>query len=171
MSEIGTYLKQHEQNVIPLYKDYNVKYWELSLAGNNQELERALVAAKERYLRVYNNREEFRQLQEWKAASNALTPEETRQFKLVYDSFIPNQIEEAILREIVEKETQIENLFNTFRADFEYNYMWYSFTHQKTNKKDIDLGKLFLIIYYYYNTFNNEYILSQIKIIPHYQIS
>ena len=123
MSEIGTYLKQHEQNVIPLYKDYNVKYWELSLAGNNQELERALVAAKERYLRVYNNREEFRQLQEWKAASNALTPEETRQFKLVYDSFIPNQIEEAILREIVEKETQIENLFNTFRADFEYNYM------------------------------------------------
>ena len=39
--------------------------------------------------------------------------------KLIYDAFVPNQIEEDVLRGIVERETQIENLFNTFRANFE----------------------------------------------------
>ena len=46
-------------------------------------------------------------------------PLEARQFKLIYDSFVPNQIEPEVLQDIVERETQIENLFNTFRADFE----------------------------------------------------
>jgi peptidyl-dipeptidase A len=118
MREISRYIKHHEQTIVPLYKDYNLKYWDLSLAGS-EEGERALVAAKQRYLGVYNNRQEFHQLQQWKAASRSLPPDETRQFKLIYDAFVPNQIEEDVLKEIVEKETHIENLFNTFRADFE----------------------------------------------------
>ena len=118
MREISSYIKRHEQTIVPLYKEYNLKYWDLSLAGN-EAAEQALVAAKQRYLRVYNNREEFRQLQEWRNASRALPPEEARQYKLIYDAFVPNQIDEEVLKEIVEKETHIENLFNTFRADFD----------------------------------------------------
>jgi len=118
MSEIIDYIRNHEKTIIPLSKDYGLKVWELSLAGT-EELEKALVAAKERYLKVYSNREEFRQLQEWKKGNPALSGVDARQFKLIYDSFVPNQIEESVLHEIVERETQIENLFNTFRADFE----------------------------------------------------
>src|SRR5688572_20458276 len=118
MREISNYIRHHEQTIVPLYKDYSLKFWDLSLAGN-EEREKALVASKERYLRVYNNRDEFKQLQEWNAASAALPPDEARQFKLIYDSFVPHQIDEEVLRDIVERETQIENLFNKFRADYE----------------------------------------------------
>lgn len=118
MQEISRYIREHEQTVVPLYKDYNLRYWDLALTGSD-ESERALVEAKQRYLQVYNNRQEFRQLQGWRAAANSLPPDDARQFKLIYDSFVPNQIEPEVLKEIVEKETQIENLFNTFRAEFE----------------------------------------------------
>jgi peptidyl-dipeptidase A len=116
--EIAAFIKQHEQSIIPLYRDYGLKFWELSTNGN-VEREKALVESKERYLRVYSNKEEFKQLREWRSAAAALPKIEARQFKLIYDTYVPNQIDEGILRDIVERETEIENQFNTFRADFE----------------------------------------------------
>ena len=117
-AEISNYIREHEATVKPLHKDYSLRVWELSLSGNDA-LEKALVAAKERYLKVYNNREEFKKVREWKSSGAQLNAVEARQLKLIHDSFVPNQIEEDVLRDIVERETQIENFFNTFRADFE----------------------------------------------------
>jgi peptidyl-dipeptidase A len=118
MSEISSYITAHTAIIAPLQKDYSLKIWDLSLSGN-EELEKALVAAKERYLRVYNNRDEFKQIREWKSAHIPLDELEARQLRLIHDAFVPNQIEPDVLRDIIERETQIENFFNTFRAEFE----------------------------------------------------
>jgi peptidyl-dipeptidase A len=117
-SEITNYIKHHEATIAPLYKDYSLKFWDLSLTGK-EEQEKALVQAKERYLTVYANRDEFRQVKQWQSSAANLDPVEARQLKVIHDTFVPHQIEEEVLREIVERETQIENLFNTFRANFE----------------------------------------------------
>src|SRR5262249_43767743 len=117
-AEIIDFIRQHEATVAPLYKDYSLKFWTLSLSGNADN-ETALVAAKEKYLKVYNNREDFQKLRSWKASGVHVEPVQDRELKLIHDSFVPNQIEESVLRDIVERETQIENVFNTFRADFE----------------------------------------------------
>jgi peptidyl-dipeptidase A len=119
IAELSAYVQRHEAAIAPLYKDYGLKSWNLSLAGTNTQFESALVEAKERYLKVYNNKEEFQQLREWKAVAPPLDELTARQFKLIYDAFVPNQIEPDVLRNIVERETQIENLFNTFRSNFE----------------------------------------------------
>ena len=118
-AEVTAYVQQHEAVIAPLLKDYSLKVWNLSLEGTNQKFEEAVVEAKERYLKVYNNREEFEQLKRWKAAGLRLDELTARQFKLIYDGFVPNQIEPDVLRDIVQRETQIENLFNTFRPNFE----------------------------------------------------
>lgn len=117
-AEISNYIQAHERTIVPLHKDYSLKLWELSLNGSDDH-EKALVQAKERYLKVYNNREEFRRLRDWTSSPIGLEPIEARQLKVIHNAFVPNQIEEEVLRDIVERETQIENLFNTFRADFE----------------------------------------------------
>ena len=117
-SEISKYIAGHTAVITPLHKDYSLKFWNLSLSGN-EECEKELVAAKERYLKVYNNREEFKQVREWKASQVPIDELQARQLRLIYDAFVPNQIEPEILRDIIERETQIENLFNTFRAKFE----------------------------------------------------
>src|SRR6059036_1816487 len=117
-SEIIEYIRQHEATIAGLYKDYSEKVWDLSLSGS-EEHEKALVEAKERYLKVYNNREEFEQIRRWKSAAVELDPIAARQLKLIHDNFVPNQISADVLRDIVRRETEIENLFNTFRANFE----------------------------------------------------
>src|SRR6188508_2773162 len=97
--EIGRYIKQHEETIAPLYKEYGAKFWELSLSGN-EEKERALVNAKERYLKVYNNRDEFQQVRQWRRSAEGLDPLQARQLKLIHDNFVPHQIDEKVLREI-----------------------------------------------------------------------
>jgi peptidyl-dipeptidase A len=116
--DIRNYIQQHEATIVPLHKDYGEKYWELSISGS-EEREKALVAAKERYLKVYNNREEFGRIREWIGSGIALDALEQRQLKLIHDAFVPHQIDEDVLRDIVRRETHIENLFNRFRASFE----------------------------------------------------
>jgi len=118
-TEVSDYIRRHEDVIAPLYKDYSLRFWDLSLDGTNQTLEKSLVEAKGRYLKVYNNREEFRQIRAWIDAGIPLDEIQARQLKVIHDAFVPNQIEEEVLRDIVERETQIENSFNTFRANFE----------------------------------------------------
>src|SRR4030095_14568982 len=97
-AEIRSYIQQHNNVIAPLHKDYSLRMWDLSLDGNNEALEKALVSAKERYLKVYNNREAFRRLREWKKAAAHLDEIEARQLKVIHDSFVPNQIDEEVLR-------------------------------------------------------------------------
>jgi len=118
-TEVRGYINYHEGIIAPLHKNYSLKLWDLSLDGNNEALSKALITAKEQYLKVYNNRAEFRQLQAWKATGLQLDDIDARQLKLIFHAFVPNQIEEEVLRDIVERETHIENTFNTFRANFE----------------------------------------------------
>src|SRR5713226_4810294 len=108
-SNIRQYINRLTDIVAPLHKDCSVKFWDLSLTGNH-EMENALVTAKERYLKTYNNRQEFAQIREWISSNPQLDDIETRQLKLIHDAFVPNQIEPGVLRDIVERETHIENL-------------------------------------------------------------
>ena len=114
-ADTHNYIRHHESVIAPLHKEYSLKFWALSLNGTDASLEKDLVTAKERYLKVYNNREEFRQIREWKSQTAGLDEIAARQLKLIHDAFVPNQIPEHVLRDIVERETHIENLFNTFR--------------------------------------------------------
>src|SRR5262245_11478321 len=107
-TEIGNYVQRHETIIAPLHKNYSLKFWDLSLDGTNSAFEKALVEAKERYLKIYNNQDEFRQLRQWKQAGPQLDELTARRFKLIYDAFVPNQIDPEILRDIVQRETHIE---------------------------------------------------------------
>src|SRR5262249_21076676 len=115
---IKEYIGRHTQIIAPLHKDYSLKFWELSLTGDKNS-EKALVEAKEHYLKIYNDNKEFQQIRQWISSNPLLDEIDTRQLKLIHDAFVPNQIQPDVLRDIVERETQIENQFNTFRAKFE----------------------------------------------------
>jgi hypothetical protein len=46
-AEVSAYIRHHESVIAPLHKDYSLKFWNLSLDGTNEALEKDLVAAKE----------------------------------------------------------------------------------------------------------------------------
>jgi hypothetical protein len=84
-TEARDYIRHHNGTIATLHKDYSLRFWDLSLDGANEEFAKAFVAAKERYLTVYNNREDFRRLREWKASRAQLDEVEARQLKLIHD--------------------------------------------------------------------------------------
>src|SRR5690606_5140370 len=112
------FIDNHERTIAPLAKDYNLRFWELSIDGNSQR-ESALIEARQRYVDVYSNREDFRELQNWNQDAVALPELAARQYRLLYDSYVPHQIDPEVLHDLVRRETEIENAFNTFRAEFE----------------------------------------------------
>ena len=63
-SEARAYIQDHTNTIAPLSKEYSLRMWELALDGNNPALEKALVVAKQRYLKIYNNREDFQRIRE-----------------------------------------------------------------------------------------------------------
>src|SRR3954464_3140344 len=97
--EIAAFIKEHEDTIGPLYKDYSLKFWELSRNGDAQR-EKELVESKERYLKVYADKNDFKQLRAWKEAASQLPEIEARQYRLIHDTYVPNQIEENVLRDI-----------------------------------------------------------------------
>lgn len=117
-AEIRTYLQAHEETLRPLAIDYCLKTWSLSNHAT-PEGEQALVAAKEKYLRVFADRRGFARLKDWRREAATTDAIAARQLELIYQNAVPYQIDEAILLDLVERETQIENTFNTFRATFE----------------------------------------------------
>src|SRR5215813_12139549 len=105
--EIAAFIKEHERAVTPLYVDYNKKFWDLS-TNASEEREKAAVEAKQRYLQVYSNKDDFRRLRAWRTTTQELSDLDARQFKLIYDTYVPNQMSDEVLRDIVERETDIE---------------------------------------------------------------
>ena len=64
-NEIAEFLKHHEQTIEPLSIDYASRFWDMSISGTEDNA-KALAESKERYLKVYSNREEFRRLKGWR---------------------------------------------------------------------------------------------------------
>lgn len=119
--EIDEFLRQHEQTTEPLSSDYARRFWDMSINGT-EENAKALAESKERYLKVFSNRADFRRLNAWREAigKGALVdPLTERQIDLLHDSYVPYQMDESVLSDIGGRETAIENVFNTFRPDFE----------------------------------------------------
>ncbi len=119
--EIDEFLRQHEQTTEPLSSDYARRFWDMSINGT-EENAKALAESKERYLKVFSNRADFRRLNAWREAISKgalVDPLTERQIDLLHDSYVPYQMDESVLSDIGGRETAIENVFNTFRPDFE----------------------------------------------------
>ena len=117
--EIGSYVRQHEAVIAPLHKEYSLKFWDLSLDGNNPQVDRRSSKRRSAISRSTTTGTSSSSCVTGRVPDFELDELTARQFKLIYDAFVPNQIEPEVLRDLVQRETQIETLFNTFRARFE----------------------------------------------------
>jgi len=113
-----------DSTIRPLYCEYSRRFWDMSRKGEPGDVE-ALVDAKRQYLSVYNDPETFLKLKAWRddSANLGLDPLTARRLERTYQTFIPYQMRADALTDIVQRETRIENAFNTYRADFEGSHI------------------------------------------------
>jgi peptidyl-dipeptidase A len=96
----------------------NLAYWEFSRTGAKEAEERYSKLSAE-LRRLFSDREAFAELRSLLAAGRKWTPLVRRQLVLLHHAYLPNQLDEATIGELVRREAGLESLFANFRATLE----------------------------------------------------
>jgi len=90
-------------------------YWNLATSGKKEyaeELERAEIE----YKMYLSNRELFGQVKDVvEANAYDLSPLEKRQFKILFNEMLPNQLPREAIENVVKKEVEIESIYANYR--------------------------------------------------------
>jgi len=135
------FIKEYEGKVQPLIKKMNLASWEASVTGNSEKYKEAANAEKE-LANVLSSKEDFNKVKEF-LKSDIKDNSIKRQLKLIYNSYAANQGDKKLLAEIINKKTEIEEKFNTFRATLDGKIVTDNELKQilKTEKKDMKKRK------------------------------
>jgi peptidyl-dipeptidase A len=105
-----------------LDKESALAYWRATNAASAEESEREYARKTELELawkRLHADRERFAQLEAFRRSPYLRDPLLDRQVELLYLTFLPNQLPDELLRKITELTNELEQTFNTHRAQFE----------------------------------------------------
>ncbi len=114
-NEMKLFIDSYVKKVAPLYKKANLAYWEASITGNPEKYKEA---AKYEYeiAKIHSNREDFKKVKSFlqeEIKDNLLK----RQLTLIYLAYAGKQGDPNLVKAIIDKQTEIEQKFNTFRAE------------------------------------------------------
>lgn len=111
------FLDSHLQKVEPLFKEYNLAAWNAALSGKTEDFQKS--ADLDLKIRtIYSNRDEFAAIKAWKQAGKIKDPLLARQLDILHLSYLPNQIDPDLLKQIVQQGAKVEEEFNTFRGTY-----------------------------------------------------
>lgn len=108
---IGTHLARVE----PLMREVHLASWEAAVSGSEEAYKRT-AELQFQLEKIYTSRSDFLKLKGWEESGEVKEPLLARQLKVLYLAYLGNQIPEDLLKKIVDKGTEAEKLFSTFRG-------------------------------------------------------
>jgi peptidyl-dipeptidase A len=112
------FIAAHVQRVRPIQKQSNLAYWDAAVSGKSEDYDK-VSALTLKIRRIYSSREGFAFLRQMKDSGQVNDPLLARQLLVLYNGYLENQIEPALLKEMVDLGTKIEKDFSTFRGTIE----------------------------------------------------
>ncbi|BBB32645.1 peptidyl-dipeptidase A [Thermotomaculum hydrothermale] len=109
------FIENYVKKVAPLVKKANLAYWEASVTGNPEKYKEAAKYEFE-IAKLHSNREEFLKLREF-LKEDIKDELLKRQIVLIYLSYAGKQGDPNLVKQIIDKQNEIEEKFNTFRAE------------------------------------------------------
>ena len=114
--ELLTFITRFDSIVQPLSKEANLAYWNASISGKDEDWKKSETLSIE-LTKVFSNKEDFAILKKIKE-SKAITDELLkRQLDVMYNAYLGNQVDTALLNSAIKMQTIIEKKFSNFRAD------------------------------------------------------
>jgi len=101
----------------PLNKAANQSYWEATASGQDEYYDRYANISLE-LATVYSNPEDFKKLKFFHS-QNLKNQLLARQIEILFYSYLANQIDTTLLRQITELQTEVEARFNKFRGEID----------------------------------------------------
>ncbi|TCP58253.1 peptidyl-dipeptidase A [Tumebacillus sp. BK434] len=116
---MNTEMQNFLDRVIPKYRqltiDSNLAYWAATTTGD-PEADARYSSIKAEYMKLLANREDFAELKRLKESGAVTDPLLARQLLILYNQYEQQQMDDADIEKLVAMETEVEGIFNTFRA-------------------------------------------------------
>lgn len=109
------FLRGYEAAAIPLSRETALAGFESSVSGKAEDYRRS-ADLQVKLRKLHADPAAFTRLKAWRAENKIQDPLLQRQLELLYLAYLGNQLPEAKLTELVNRQTEIEKTFNTFRA-------------------------------------------------------
>ncbi len=99
----------------PLTREANLASYESSLSGKPEDYARS-AELQLRLRKLHADPATFARLKAWRESGEVTDPLLARQLDVLYLQFLGNQLPDSLLAELVRRQSEIEETFNTFRA-------------------------------------------------------
>jgi peptidyl-dipeptidase A len=109
------FLSEYEAQVVPLSKEVALAAFQASISGKDEDFKRSADLQIQQN-KVFADPAGFARLNAFKQGGQISEPLLKRQLDIIYDSYLENQIPVAQMEAMVKLQAQIEQKFNTFRA-------------------------------------------------------
>ena len=114
--ELLTFITKFDTVVQPLTKEASLAYWNASISGKDEDWKKSEDLNIE-LTKVFSNKEDFALLKKIRN-SDAITDELLkRQLEVMYNSYLGNQVDTALLNSAIKMQTEVEKKYSNFRAD------------------------------------------------------
>jgi len=114
--ELQNFITTHLEKIKPLSKDANLAYWKAANSGKSEDYDKYSKLELE-MRKVYSDTSDFQVLKRLKASGNIKEHLLARQLDVLYNSYLENQIEPTLLKQIVDLSSKVEKNFSNFRPE------------------------------------------------------
>ena len=112
--EFKEFVSDYEKKLVPLYEKYNQAAYNAAVSGDEAEYQRA-TEYKIMLSKIYSNKENFKKLKRIKDSKLITDELLAAELESIYNLYLPNQIDESKLVEIITLDNEVKRKFNTFR--------------------------------------------------------
>ena len=111
------FLTKVNNELMELEKEVATAYWNLTTTGK-KDWEKKFIEADIKLREYLSDRSKFELVNKF-LQNNSLSPLEKREFILLRNAMLPNQIDKETLKVVSEKEAEIESIFTSFRGEID----------------------------------------------------
>jgi peptidyl-dipeptidase A len=112
--QLQTFIETHVEKVKPLEKEANLAYWDASISGKSEDYDRSSKLQLQ-LTKIYSSKDNFTYLKSLKESGQIKNPLLARQLTVLYNSYLKNQIDSVLMKQIINLSTEIEKKFSTSR--------------------------------------------------------
>lgn len=112
------FIAAHVGKLKPLEKQANLAWWDAAVTGDPNAYDRSSALTLQ-IRKIYSDANDFAYLRQLKSSGQIKDKLLARQLTVLYNSYLANQIEPELLKQIVELGTEIEKNFSTFRGEID----------------------------------------------------
>lgn len=113
--EARIFLQEFEAKVKPLSIESSRAFFDAVTSGDSAAYEKS-AAASLALKEVYSDTSAFHKIKSLRQSAGVTDPQVIRQLDILYLAFLGNQLEPTLLKQIVDRETALEQKFNTYRV-------------------------------------------------------